>query len=320
MASQYGAQSGAKAGKDLRSSTTSKTSSVFSGVKLLDLLLYLSIPSLILLHLIVAPYTKVEESFNIQAAHDILVYGTPTSNVYQKLSSTYDHFTFPGAVPRTFVGAILLAGIAQPIVALVGFQHAQFVVRVILGLYNAACRAARCLEIQKHSGVHADVLACMTGVTLFGADCVDYRGGGDGEVRGWDGRRDGQDEGDRPHAVQIALDKTEDEAVLENPDFWRQFTYLLMEDPAKVVGGEWETVGVVKGYGGVEFVTPGSADVDGRAKGAAPVVGRGELVEKWKRRVRAVTGGWWIGPRMMDRIYILRRVMDGDRGAAVETK
>jgi alpha-1,6-mannosyltransferase len=90
-------------------------------------------------HLLVAPYTKVEESFNIQAAHDVLVYGVPTSDVYNRLSSTYDHFIFPGAVPRTFIGPVLLAGLAQPIVALVGFQHAQLVVRAILGLFNAAC-------------------------------------------------------------------------------------------------------------------------------------------------------------------------------------
>ena len=98
----------------------------------------MSIPALIIIHLIIAPYTKVEESFNIQATHDILVYGTPTSNVWERLSSQYDHFDFPGAVPRTFVGPVLLAGISQPIIALVGFQHAQLVVRAVLGLANAA--------------------------------------------------------------------------------------------------------------------------------------------------------------------------------------
>ncbi|KAI5867073.1 glycosyltransferase family 22 protein [Durotheca rogersii] len=103
-----------------------------------DLLLSLAIPALIVVHLLVAPYTKVEESFNIQAAHDILVYGTPTSDVYRRLSSQYDHFDFPGAVPRTFVGPVLLAGISQPVIAVVGFQHAQLVVRGVLGLLNAA--------------------------------------------------------------------------------------------------------------------------------------------------------------------------------------
>ncbi|EHK26367.1 glycosyltransferase family 22 protein [Trichoderma virens Gv29-8] len=92
-----------------------------------------------LLHLLAAPYTKVEESFNLQATHDILTYGTPTHDVHARLSSTYDHFTFPGAVPRTFVGSVLLAGVSQPLVALAGFQHAQFIVRAVLGCFNAVC-------------------------------------------------------------------------------------------------------------------------------------------------------------------------------------
>ncbi|KAL7942242.1 glycosyltransferase family 22 protein [Trichoderma barbatum] len=92
-----------------------------------------------LLHLLAAPYTKVEESFNLQATHDILTYGTPTQDIHARLSSTYDHFTFPGAVPRTFVGSVLLAGLSQPLVALAGFQHAQFIVRAVLGCFNVAC-------------------------------------------------------------------------------------------------------------------------------------------------------------------------------------
>ncbi|KAI1333138.1 glycosyltransferase family 22 protein [Xylariaceae sp. FL0255] len=103
----------------------------------IDVLLSLSIPVIVLQFLIVAPYTKVEESFNIQATHDILAYGMPTSNVYERLSSSYDHFDFPGAVPRTFIGPVFLAGLSQPIVNLVGFQHAQFITRAVLGLLNA---------------------------------------------------------------------------------------------------------------------------------------------------------------------------------------
>ncbi|KAH8177663.1 alg9-like mannosyltransferase family protein [Sarocladium implicatum] len=92
-----------------------------------------------LLHLLIAPSTKVEESFNLQAAHDLLVYGTPlpTSPTISRLAQTYDHFTFPGAVPRTFTGAVILSGLSQPIVALVGFQNAQYVVRAVLGAINA---------------------------------------------------------------------------------------------------------------------------------------------------------------------------------------
>lgn len=77
---------------------------------------FLVIPSLILLHLFVAPYTKVEESFNIQAAHDFLTFGLSYHNAAAKIQAFYDHVTFPGAVPRTFIGALALAGISNPFV------------------------------------------------------------------------------------------------------------------------------------------------------------------------------------------------------------
>ena len=104
----------------------------------LDSLIFL-IP---LVHLLVSPYTKVEESFALQATHDILVYGTPTSSIRDRFAAAYDHFTFPGAVPRTFVGPVVLAGVAQPLVALVGFGAAQLVVRAVLGALNAAALMA----------------------------------------------------------------------------------------------------------------------------------------------------------------------------------
>jgi len=106
-------------------------------MKAIDILFNSLIPSLIILHLLVAPYTKVEESFNIQATHDIATYGFPKKNLLQSLRENYDHFSFPGAVPRTFVGALALAQISRPIIALTGVQHAQFVVRAVLGLFNA---------------------------------------------------------------------------------------------------------------------------------------------------------------------------------------
>merc|ERR1712232_853580 len=60
------------------------------------------------IHLNAAPYTKVEESFNIQATHDILNYGVPWANTSAVLHDKFDHVAFPGSVPRTFVGALLL--------------------------------------------------------------------------------------------------------------------------------------------------------------------------------------------------------------------
>ncbi|AEO66114.1 glycosyltransferase family 22 protein, partial [Thermothielavioides terrestris NRRL 8126] len=586
----------------------------------------LSIPGLILAHLVVAPYTKVEESFNMQAAHDVLVYGTPTSDIHHKLSSTYDHFTFPGAVPRTFIGPVMLAGFAQPVVALVGFQHAQLIVRAILGLFNAACilmfawnikraygagtarwylllqasqfhvvfyasrtlpnmfafglttlafafllpnpssfartagrqrmsiamfvfaaavfrsevalllittvfylvlvpelslervifpfatsfltalatsipidsyfwqrplwpelwgfyynvvqgaasnwgvspwhyyfssalprllvnpltytalipfslwhpalrRAAAKLVIpsvlfiaiysfQPHKEtrfifyavppltaaaalsanflfarqrkskapiastlltaalllsvlasllastamlalsalnypggeavshlrsvvlqdptaaaaaadgnpssaiipVHADVLTCMTGLTLFSTTSSSFPPStlldatstssppliGQQQQHQNDGHRGGGG------GVRLAVDRTEDPRTLARPDFWRRFAYLVLEDPAAIPAGagEWEPVAVVQAYAGIEVLRPSSSSSSssGAAVARPPVVGNGRLIAAWKRRVRAVTGGWWIGPRMVDRVYILRQrrgVADG---------
>jgi alpha-1,6-mannosyltransferase len=75
---------------------------------------YLLIPTVILIHLFVAPYTKVEESFNMQAIHDILIHGIPMENPAQFFSTNYDHVSFPGSVPRTFTGALMLAGLSRP--------------------------------------------------------------------------------------------------------------------------------------------------------------------------------------------------------------
>ncbi|KAL6236227.1 hypothetical protein BDW75DRAFT_116927 [Aspergillus navahoensis] len=101
------------------------------------LLLLSSIPVLVLLYLSTAPYTKVEESFHIQAIHDIETYGIPTHNVKDVLQAEYDHFTFPGAVPRTFAGAVALSGLSSPIIWLKHDIDRQFVARAILGSFNA---------------------------------------------------------------------------------------------------------------------------------------------------------------------------------------
>jgi alpha-1,6-mannosyltransferase len=93
----------------------------------------------VLLHLFYAPYTKVEESFNIQAAHDILYNGVPFVNSSTSLAANYDHVSFPGSVPRTFVGALLLAGLSNPFRSFFSSpDQLQLLIRAVLGLCNAA--------------------------------------------------------------------------------------------------------------------------------------------------------------------------------------
>lgn len=106
---------------------------------MLDFSLDLTLPAIVLLHLFVSPYTKVEESFNVQATHDILNYGVPFANSSAIIMDKFDHADFPGSVPRTFVGALVLAGTAMPLSPFFKSPaNLQLLIRAILGLGNAA--------------------------------------------------------------------------------------------------------------------------------------------------------------------------------------
>ncbi|KAI9593359.1 Alg9-like mannosyltransferase family-domain-containing protein [Syncephalis fuscata] len=70
----------------------------------LDLLLFV----LASFHVVVAPFTKVEEQFNVEAVHDLLYYG------WTHLDE-YNHTAYPGPVPRTFIGPIVLYIIVKPV-------------------------------------------------------------------------------------------------------------------------------------------------------------------------------------------------------------
>src|SRR4051812_40255356 len=95
-----------------------------------DTLLELILPAAMVIHLLIAPYTKVEESFNMQAIHDVAMVGFPMKDVSATLQK-YDHFEFPGVVPRSFVGAAILGGLATPILAFIK----EGLIQQIIGLW-----------------------------------------------------------------------------------------------------------------------------------------------------------------------------------------
>ncbi|KAG8808272.1 dolichyl-P-Man:Man(7)GlcNAc(2)-PP-dolichol alpha-1,6-mannosyltransferase [Serendipita sp. 401] len=102
-------------------------------------------------HVLISPYTKVEESFNLHATHDVFFYGvakaslkkvrllstigqTPLRTATDIHISKYDHFVFPGVVPRTFVGSVLLAWttkvLSAPLIWL-GLLNSKFDIQIM---------------------------------------------------------------------------------------------------------------------------------------------------------------------------------------------
>lgn len=113
--------------------------------------LYLSL-AVTYAHVFLSPYTKVEESFTLHAVHDVLAYGHRPDqlvNVGLHLTSypradgnQWDHITFPGAVPRSFVPPILLGVLTYPLSVLavyMGWIRTKLGIQ-ILGMYILANR------------------------------------------------------------------------------------------------------------------------------------------------------------------------------------
>eukprot|EP01138_Halocafeteria_seosinensis_P006634 gb/GECG01006782.1/.p1 GENE.gb/GECG01006782.1/~~gb/GECG01006782.1/.p1 ORF type:complete len:709 (+),score=48.80 gb/GECG01006782.1/:1-2127(+) len=93
---------------------------------------------IIVLQIIGSPFTKVEESFHMQATHDILYHQTDLAS--------YDHNDFPGPVPRSFVGPLIMAGASSMLASILTWRMlpkllVHYVVRLCIGFIGWAAIA-----------------------------------------------------------------------------------------------------------------------------------------------------------------------------------
>ena len=139
--------------------------------------------------------------------------------------------------------------------------------------------------------VHADNLACQTGLTRFLEDRSNTTASG---------------------TPRWTFDKTDEPSKLLDPLFWAEFDYVIAEQPERTIG-KFEVVDVVRGYAGIAIKKPGQM-LDDRGFGERFVNGKMVELEPWEAKwvelgqwAREFTGGWWPVVRMEPKLRILRK-------------
>uniref|UniRef100_A0A0N5BJ45 Mannosyltransferase n=1 Tax=Strongyloides papillosus TaxID=174720 RepID=A0A0N5BJ45_STREA len=104
---------------------------------------------ILLFNIILVPFTKVEESFNTNAIHDVL---------YHKWDiSEYDHHEFPGVVPRTFFFPVVFGLILSPFISIINIFHGLkiyglYLTRIGIGISLLISFLNFARTIEKHFG------------------------------------------------------------------------------------------------------------------------------------------------------------------------
>ncbi|CAA6669786.1 unnamed protein product [Spirodela intermedia] len=139
-------------------STSTRSSSKFLQQFGWDLLL----GSVAAFYVFMVPYTKVEESFNVQAIHDMIY--------HRHHLMKYDHFEFPGVVSRTFVGALVVSLLTLPVALLMQLLllpklYALIAARLVLGsILLSTLRFFRLQVRRKFGNVVEGFFAVLTAV------------------------------------------------------------------------------------------------------------------------------------------------------------